>query len=91
MGRLNNTFTTLFSLVFPEREYSTIWRYSSAETGVKKNGAGSYVQLARTHVQIILSVWARPLAAHMQLNSFYLFLPCDVTCLPGRLALSTYC
>ena len=29
------SFATPFNLVFPECEYSTIWRCSSAETGVK--------------------------------------------------------
>ena len=36
MGHLSGTFATAFDLVFPKHEYSIIWRYSSAETGVKK-------------------------------------------------------
>ena len=39
-GRLSGTFATRFNLVFPERESDStnhsIWRYSSAETGVPK-------------------------------------------------------
>ena len=35
-GRLNGTFATPFDLVFPEREYATIWRCFLAEPGVQK-------------------------------------------------------
>ena len=35
-GRFNSNFATPLDLVFPECEYSIIWRCPSTETGVKK-------------------------------------------------------
>ena len=52
MGRFSGTFATHFDLVFPEREYSTIWRCSSAVKKLPKVASAIDDQVS-THVRVL--------------------------------------
>ena len=61
MGRLSGTFATPFDLVFPKREYSTIWWCFWAEIRVKKVGHAINSQVATIVCVPAKSVDKRPL------------------------------